>query len=184
MQAAGRRLKIAISSGPTTPLVLELVSLQRDSASAILPAFIFSAPASKSQCLGGLRESVHHRCLPSTWKQSAPLSLPISATANHDFDQCKATLRKSRVAMSNSGNIALLNCFPVKNDAVYFPVAILFLCDNKPACPSSICEIQVRECCRHDEHTPNFILEKSRFITPRKTIISTTFFCTRCHTEP
>jgi hypothetical protein len=62
MQAAGRRLEIAISSGPPTPLVLELASLQRDSASAIL----------------------------------------------------------------DSGNIALLNCFPIKNGAVYFPMVILF----------------------------------------------------------
>jgi hypothetical protein len=108
----------------------------------------------------------------------------MSATANHDFDQCKATLRDSRAEMLDSGNIALLSCFPIKNGAVYFPVAILFLCSNKPACPSSICENLVRGCCRHDEHTPNFISAKSRFVTPRKTIISTTFFCARCRNEP
>jgi len=56
MPAASRRLKIAISSGPTTPLVLELLSLQRDSASATLPVFIFPAPASRSQYPGGLWE--------------------------------------------------------------------------------------------------------------------------------
>ena len=45
----------------------------------------------------------------------------MSATANHDFDQCKATLRDNRAEMLDSGNIALLNCFPIKNGAVYLP---------------------------------------------------------------